>query len=116
MNANGTFWNTEQLAEQYSNNIALIERVNNVDNVVTYLQLEHLVTSAKVVLYKHLQGEPEQKKLLMMVAHNSINSIVYYLAALQLKLVIWWVDKNSDEIRLQELQQHYAVNLFIDNG
>ena len=116
MSANGAFWNTEQLAEQYGNNIALIERVNTVDNVVTYLQLEHLVTSAKVVLYKRLQGEPEQKKLLMMVAHNSINSIVYYLAALQLKLVIWWVDKNSDEIRLQELQQHYAVNLFIDNG
>ena len=109
-----TFWNTSRLAKCYGKNIALIE--NEVENVrtVSYQELEHLVIEAKQKLSSY-HSELNNKLLIMLVANNSIESVVYYLAALQLGQSIWWVEKDSEKERLHSLQTHYGVNLLINN-
>jgi acyl-CoA synthetase (AMP-forming)/AMP-acid ligase II len=80
---------------------------------ISYQQLDKLVCIAKE---KIKQINAQKRQLIMLYAANSVNSIVYYLAALQLKHVICWADKNSSVAQLQTLQQHYGVNLFIKEG
>ena len=111
----GEYWNTAQLAVNYGSNIALIEKVNSHIRTITYSQLEQLVIEAKRSIQVSCGTDFFEKKLVMIVATNTIESVVYYLAAMQLSHVVWWVDKNSTPERLKQLQQHYAVNLFIDN-
>jgi long-subunit acyl-CoA synthetase (AMP-forming) len=110
-----TFWNTSRLAKCYGKNIALIE--NEVENVrtVSYQELDHLVIEAKQKLSRY-HCELNNKLLIMLVANNSIDSVVYYLAALQLDHSVWWVEKNSNQDSLHDLQAHYGVNLLINNG
>lgn len=108
-----SFYDSAVLASYHGNNTALIENENDKTRAVSYLELDELVTQAKKHIARY-HATPFKKQLIMMVAHNSIESVVYYLAALQLKHVVWWIDKECPEARLKQLQAHYAVNLFID--
>jgi acyl-coenzyme A synthetase/AMP-(fatty) acid ligase len=108
------FWDTAELAACYKGNIALIEQVAENKSFISYLELHQLVTTAKKEICAHaFQGD--SKLLIMLVANNSVASVTYYLAALQLGHTVWWVDKDGDSERLQRLQAHYSVNLLIDN-
>ncbi|MFT5635021.1 MAG: long-chain acyl-CoA synthetase [Cognaticolwellia sp.] len=121
------FWNTHQLALQYNENTALIIDIdkdintkfnnNETQKSVNYQQLEQLVNQAKIILNQALKNNCTAKKqIIMMVAYNTVNSIVYYLAALQLRQVIWWVDKDLSTEAKNTLIQHYHVNLLINDG
>ena len=123
---NKTFWQTKQLAEKFGDNTALICS-SNIDNTearvekVSYQQLHHLVQQTKIALKKIVVGQKSlvqknNKQLIMLVAHQNINSIVYYLAALQLEFVVWWLDKDLAQEKKQKLINHYQLNLLIDNG
>jgi long-chain acyl-CoA synthetase len=123
---NEDFWQTKQLAEKFGNSTALIcaHAIDNTEACVehiSYQQLHHLVQQAKISLLAILvdQKSLEQqsnKQLVMLVAHQSINSIVYYLAALQLEFVVWWLDKNITADNKQKLIDLYQVNLLVDYG
>jgi len=128
---NKTFWQTEQLAEKFGESPALICTSNKGNaeacvEEVSYQQLHHLVQQAKVTLNEtlstnkldasHLASTQYNKPLVMLVAHHSINSIIYYLAALQLELVVWWLDKTLSQEKKQNLIDRYQVNLLIDDG
>lgn len=116
---NNKFWQSDHLAAQKQGNTALIMLDNlqfdnaAVERKVSYFELNELVTKAKQQIRKQLSMYLANKQLLMLVAHYSINSIVYYLAALQLKQVVWWVDKDLSTEQRQNLCAHYQVN-FID--
>lgn len=119
---NNEFWQTDNLAVQAQENTALI-MLNNMrlcddpyEEKVTYSQLNLLVIQAKQQLSTQLAICSSKKQLLMLVAHYTINSIVYYLAALQLKQVVWWIDKDLSAEKQQNLCSHYQVNLLINNG
>ncbi|MCK5818669.1 MAG: AMP-binding protein [Psychromonas sp.] len=116
------FWQTNHLAAQEQENTALI-MIDNIllentpiEEKVSYSQLNHLVTQAKQKIRTQLTIYSSKKQLLMIVAQYSINSIVYYLAALQLKQVVWWVDKDLSTEKQQHLCSYYQVNLLINNG
>ncbi len=119
---NNKFWQTEHLAAQKQENAALIMLDNiqldsdPIEQKVTYSALNCLVTKAKEQIRTQLTIYSSKKQLLMLVAHYTINSIVYYLAALQLKQVVWWVDKDLSAKKQQNLCAHYHVNLLINNG
>jgi len=119
---NNKFWQSDHLAAQKQGNTALIMLDNlqfdnaAVERKVSYFELNELVTKAKQQIRKQLSMYLANKQLLMLVAHYSINSIVYYLAALQLKQVVWWVDKDLSTEQRQNLCAHYQVNLLINDG
>lgn len=130
------FWHTAQLARQYQTSTALIvdeskveyaeERKESVKKI-SYEQLDSLVEQAKLHI-THEQRAQEQKpqeqnkntskvrQLLMFVAQHTVNSIVYYLAALQLKQVVWWIDKELSNEKRKKITKNYRVNLLIDDG
>ncbi len=116
------FWHTSRLAKQFSDNIALIlPDIDNGSDVkkISYQQLHHLVQQAKSNLIAQLPSnklQPFNKQLVMLVAHHSINSIVFYLAALQLEWVVWWIDTELSQEKKQNLIEHYQVNFIIDEG
>ncbi len=110
------FWDSAKLASKYAKNNALVEIGDDKTRFVTYLQLHQLITQAKTKLSTYHRETPLQKQLIMIQADHSIETIVYYFAALQLSHVVWWVDKNSSVERLSHLQNHYCVNLFINEG
>ena len=109
------FWDTAQLAARYTDNVALIDSASEKTSNISYQELAQLVIAAKKEISSYQQQE-NSKLLIMLVASNSVNSVVYYLAALQLRHTIWWIDKSIDQDRLQQRQQHYSVNLLINNG
>jgi len=111
-----TFWDSAKLALNYADNNALIEIEDDKTRIVSYLQLDQLIAQAKINISNYHQESPLKKQLIMIQANNNIETIVYYLAALQLSHVVWWVDKNSSTERLLHLQTYYTVNLFINNG
>lgn len=118
---NAEFWQTALLAELYPENIALLFNDGSSCQKISYQQLDDLVSKAKEKLVKAqlIKAEatkPLKKQLLMLVARHSINSIVYYLAALQLKQVVWWVDKELAADKLQKLAHQYRVNMLLDDG
>jgi long-chain acyl-CoA synthetase len=123
---NNTFWQTAKLVEKFGDNTALIcsKHIDNAEPCaehISYRQLHHLVQQAKATLNEVLLSQEslvqkDNKQLIMLVAHQSINSIVYYLAALQLEFVVWWLDNELAQEKKQKLINHYQVNLLIDDG
>lgn len=114
MTNNRLYWDSAFLANEYGNNVALIEMVDETAHTISYTELHQLVLVAKEQLSNYLCSA--KKQLIMLVAINDINSIVYYLAGLQLRHVIWWIDKDCSLERMQQLQTHYGVNLMIKEG
>lgn len=108
------YWNSEFLAAEYGNNTALIEMIDETPHIISYTELHQLVLTAKKQL-SDIQNTAE-KQLVMIMANNDIKSVVYYLACLQLKHVVWWIDKACSGERIQTLQAHYGVNLTIQQG
>lgn len=114
MSNNLLLWDSEALATRYGNNIALIEVVDETAHKISYAELHERVLSAKKNIIDTLVSPAKQ--LIMMEATNTISSVVYYLATLQLRHVVWWIDKDCPADRLQQLQTHYGVNLYIKQG
>lgn len=109
------FW-FQQLFDNKAEQTALIEVVDGEEHRLSYAQLALRVEQAKQHINSVNKTNTKTKQLLMLLANNNINSIIYYLAALQLKHVVWWVDKDTTEQRLKSLQLHYGVNLYIEQG
>ena len=90
-----SFWESQQLAEQYGENLALIDSQANSN--ITYLQLHEKVQQAKV---KIVDATPKPiKQLIVIEAAINVNTIIFYLAALQLKHTLWLVDATLDKER-----------------
>jgi len=103
------FWQTQNLAQSFGDNIALISRGIK-DKKLTYLQLHQEVQQAKLII-----GD-DFKQLIMIKSSATIETIVFYLAALELKHTVWFVDAEQSLEDVENLQQHYQVNCFIDNA
>ncbi len=105
------FWDTQKLAEKFGDKTALINSdAINLSNEVSYRELHKLVKKAA----EHI-GLELPKQLIVIEATNNIETIVYYLAVLQLNHALWLVDKNLDGQSKQSLYRHYQVNKLIIN-
>ncbi|WP_206484768.1 AMP-binding protein [Thalassotalea sp. G2M2-11] len=99
------FWHTDILAEHYGSKTAIVEPKSNY--TISYQELDDKVQQAKTLL------TAKDKLLLVIVAEPNLSTLVFYLAALQARHTVWFVERTISDNELNDMFELYQVDAII---
>jgi len=106
------FWLTSTLKQHYSNNVALVAYCQSEND---FIELTYSQLATKVKLAKQLIDN-SCKQLIVIKSSITIETVVFYLAALELHYTVWFIDEVQSTQEILDSCQYYQANYLVDNG